>query len=74
MATKLSEQEVGEAGWLWLTRPEGWEERLEELRKKQQKVEHAAHDAKVERESQRRLAGAEDRARRAEVALGAKRP
>jgi predicted RNA-binding protein with PIN domain len=72
VAAKLSEQDVGEAGWLWLTRPDGWQDRLEELRKNQQKVEHAAHDAKVERESQRRLAGAEDRARRAEVALGAR--
>jgi predicted RNA-binding protein with PIN domain len=72
VAEQLSEQEVGEAGWLWLTRPDGWKGRLEELRKKQQEAEHAAHDAKVERESQRRLAGAEDRARRAEVALGAR--
>jgi len=72
VAEKLTEQDVGEAGWLWLTRPDGWEPRLEELRKKQQQAEHAVHDAKVERESQRRLAGAEDRARRAEVALGAR--
>jgi predicted RNA-binding protein with PIN domain len=72
VAEQLSEQEVGEAGWLWLTRPDGWKGRLEELRKKQQEAEHAVHDAKVERESQRRLAGAEDRARRAEVALGAR--
>jgi predicted RNA-binding protein with PIN domain len=72
VAEQLSEEAVGEAGWLWLTRPEGWKPRLEELRKKQQQAEHAAHDAKVERESQRRLAGAEDRARRAEVALGAR--
>jgi predicted RNA-binding protein with PIN domain len=72
VAEQLNEQEVGEAGWLWLTRPDGWKSRLEELRKKQQEAEHAAHDAKVERESQRRLAGAEDRARRAEVALGAR--
>jgi predicted RNA-binding protein with PIN domain len=72
VADQLSEEEVGEAGWLWLTRPDGWKPRLEELRKKQQQAEHAAHDAKVERESQRRLAGAEDRARRAEVALGAR--
>jgi len=72
VAARLTEQEVGEAGWLWLTRPDGWKTRLDELRKKQQQAEHAAHDAKVERESQRRLAGAEDRARRAEVALGAR--
>ena len=60
---------MGEAGWLWLTRPEGWEGRLDELRKLQQEQEHALHEERAERESQRRLAGAEDRARRAEVAL-----
>jgi predicted RNA-binding protein with PIN domain len=72
VAAKLNEQDVGEAGWLWLTRPDGWKERFEELRKQHQQLEHAAHDEKVERDSQRRLAGAEDRARRAEVALNAR--
>jgi predicted RNA-binding protein with PIN domain len=72
VADKVSEQEVGEAGWLWLTRPDGWEDRLDELRKKQQQLEHAAHEEKLERGSQRRLAGAEERARRAEVALTAR--
>ena len=69
VASHLTEDAVGEAGWLWLTRPEGWEARLDELRKGQQEQEHALHEERAERESQRRLAGAEDRARRAEVAL-----
>jgi predicted RNA-binding protein with PIN domain len=69
VASHLTEDAVGEAGWLWLTRPEGWEARLDELRKNQQEQEHALHEERAERESQRRLAGAEDRARRAEVAL-----
>ncbi|MEY2404123.1 MAG: hypothetical protein QOD38_1674 [Acidimicrobiaceae bacterium] len=69
VASHLTEDAVGEAGWLWLTRPEGWEARLDQLRKNQQEQEHAVHEERVERESQRRLAGAEDRARRAEVAL-----
>jgi predicted RNA-binding protein with PIN domain len=69
VASHLTEDAVGEAGWLWLTRPEGWEARLDGLRKQQQEQEHAVHEERVERESQRRLAGAEDRARRAEVAL-----
>jgi predicted RNA-binding protein with PIN domain len=69
VASHLTEDAVGEAGWLWLTRPDGWEARLDELRKQQQVQEHAVHEERVERESQRRLAGAEDRARRAEVAL-----
>src|SRR5580765_7097520 len=59
VAAHLTEDAVGEAGWLWLTRPEGWETRLDELRKQQQEQDHALHEERVERESQRRLAGAE---------------
>lgn len=69
VASQLTEDAVGEAGWLWLTRPEGWETRFDELRKTQQEQDHALHEERAERELQRRLAGAEDRARRAEVAL-----
>lgn len=69
VASRLTQDDVGEAGWLWLTRPEGWEARLDELRKRQQEREHAEHEERAEREAHRRLAGAEDRARRAEVAL-----
>src|SRR3954468_11814038 len=72
IAAHVTEAEVGEAGWLWLTRPDGWEVRLEELRKRQQEQEHAVHEERAEREAHRRLAGAEDRARRAEVALTAR--
>src|SRR5205814_8986518 len=72
VAKQLTEDDVGEAGWLWLTRPDGWEERLEELRKRQQEQEHALHEERAEREAHRRLSGAEDRARRAEVALTAR--
>src|SRR4051812_2070010 len=72
VAAQLTEEAVGEAGWLWLTRPDGWEERLDELRKTQQEHEHALHEERAEREALRRLAGAEDRARRAEVALAAR--
>lgn len=72
VAKQLTEDDVGEAGWLWLTRPDGWEARLEELRKRQQEQEHALHEERAEREAHRRLSGAEDRARRAEVALTAR--
>jgi predicted RNA-binding protein with PIN domain len=72
VAKQLSEEEVGEAGRLWLTRPDGWENRLDELRKQQQQQDHAAHEEKAERGSQRRLAGAEERARRAELSLTVK--
>ena len=43
VANRLTQDDVGEAGWVWLTRPEGWEARLEELRKRQQEQEHARH-------------------------------
>jgi predicted RNA-binding protein with PIN domain len=72
VASHLTEDAVGEAGWLWLTRPDGWEARLDEMRKRLQEQEHAEHEERAERESHRRLAGAEDRARRAEVALAGK--
>jgi predicted RNA-binding protein with PIN domain len=72
VAARLKEEDVGEAGWLWLTRPDGWEARLDELGKHQQEQEHAEHEERAEREAHRRLAGAEDRARRAEVALTAR--
>src|SRR3954465_5880112 len=86
VAASLTEDAVGEAGWLWLTRPAGWEARLDELRKHQQEQDHAEHEERADRGGGRpppgarrpppggrgaaaRLAGAEDRARRAEVAL-----
>ena len=72
VAKQVTEDDVGEAGWLWLTRPDGWEARLEELRKRQQEQEHSLHEQRAEREAHRRLSGAEDRARRAEVALTAR--
>ena len=72
VAEQLTEADVGEAGWLWLSRPDGWEARLEELKKHQQEQEHALHEERAEREAHRRLSGAEDRARRAEVALTAR--
>ena len=72
VASHVTEDAVGEAGWLWLTRPDGWEARLDELRRHQQQEEHSLHEERAEREAHRRLAGAEDRARRAEVALTAR--
>src|SRR4051794_21263092 len=62
VAKQLAEEDVGEAGWVWLTRADGWEERLEELRKRQEEQEHALPEERAEREAHRRLSGAEDRA------------
>ncbi len=69
VASALSEAQVGEAGWLWLTRPEGWEERVEDLRREAQDAEAAEREQRADRDAHRRLAHAEDRARRAEALL-----
>jgi predicted RNA-binding protein with PIN domain len=69
VAAAVGQADVGEAGWLWLTRPEGWEARVDELRKRMQDLEHHEREERTERDAQRRLTFAEDRARRAEATL-----
>src|SRR5436190_19614663 len=68
VASQLSQSQVGEAGWLWLTRPDGWEAKLEEIRKREQEREHSEREERIERDALRRLSAVEDRARRAEAA------
>ncbi len=69
VAERTSAEEVGEAAWVWLSRPDGWEARLEALTRQAQDADRAARDDKAERSAQRRLAGAEAAARRAELVL-----
>lgn len=69
VAAELRENEVGEAGWLWLTRPDGWEARVEQLRQRAAEADHQEREERAERDAQRRLTYAEDRARRAEALL-----
>jgi predicted RNA-binding protein with PIN domain len=62
------EADVGRAGWLWLTRPEGWAEELDAL---VAEADHAEREQSEERDNtrlRRALAGAEDAARRHEAA------
>lgn len=54
-----SEEQLGRAGWLWLTRPTGWEPEFEAIRKKANAAEVASKDDRTERDATRRLAGAE---------------
>jgi hypothetical protein len=54
VAAAVGEKDVGEAGWLWLTRPEGWEVRVDELRKRMQETEHHEREERTERDAQRR--------------------
>ena len=67
VADTVHENEIGEAGWLWLRRPDGWEERLDALRRQRAEAEHHEREERAERDAHRRLGHAEDRARRAEA-------
>jgi predicted RNA-binding protein with PIN domain len=64
-----SEDVVGRAGWLFLDRPPGWEEELAELAAAAAEAAGEAKGARAERETSRRLALAEESARRAEADL-----
>ncbi|MFN0091471.1 MAG: hypothetical protein ACKVWR_14580, partial [Acidimicrobiales bacterium] len=66
VAAEADREALGEAGWLWLTRPKGWEARLDQLRLAAQAEHHAAADERAERRAVRRLAAAEEAAARAE--------
>ena len=68
VAEAVSEEDVGRAGWLWLTRPEGWEQELEAMASGVAEAGEAAADRRAENEARRRLAGAEAATQRAEAA------
>jgi len=63
----------GEAGILFLTRPDGWEETLAALETAAREEQSAGLEEAEERTARRRLRGAEEAARRAESALTAAR-
>jgi predicted RNA-binding protein with PIN domain len=67
----VDEERIGHAGWLFLTRPEGWQAEVEALVQKASAAELAAKEDRAERAAQRRLAGAEAAASRAEAAASA---
>ena len=73
VAEVVSEDDVGLAGWLWLTRPEGWEPDLDVLQQELAEAGDAAADRRAENEARRRLAGAEAATQRAETAAAAAR-
>lgn len=68
VAEDVSEGEVGRAGWLWLTRPEGWQEELDALASGAAEAGQAKAERQAENEARRRLEGAEAATRRAEAA------
>lgn len=71
VAEEVSEDEVGRAGWLWLTRPDGWQEELDALASGAAEAGEAAAERRAENEARRRLAGAEAATQRAEAAAAA---
>jgi predicted RNA-binding protein with PIN domain len=59
--------QIGERGWLWLTRPEGWEARLEELARAAGERHAEAEEERSQRDARRRLKALEAALDRAEV-------
>jgi predicted RNA-binding protein with PIN domain len=71
VAEAVTEDDIGRAGWLWLTRPAGWQDELDALAHGVVEAGEAAADRKAENEARRRLAGAEAATQRAEAAAAA---
>lgn len=67
VAADVDEEQVGRAGWLWLARPEGWEEELAAIEADEQARRQAERAARDERAALRRLAVVEQAVARAEA-------
>jgi predicted RNA-binding protein with PIN domain len=73
VATVANEDLAGRAGWLWLVRPDGWEDELATLLDAGAQESSAAADARTERAAAKRADAAEVTARRATGELAAAR-
>ena len=62
----VSEADVGRPGWIYLSRPPGWEEELAVLAHRQEQAREGVEERKAERGAVKRAARAEEAARRAE--------
>jgi len=67
VADSVSEEGVGRAGWLFLTRPPGWDDEISALARALSEMRGAPGDAKGEHEALKRAARAEATAQRAEA-------
>ncbi|MCU1485706.1 MAG: hypothetical protein JWN67_2452 [Actinomycetia bacterium] len=67
VAAATTEELVGRVSWLWLERPEGWEDELAAAVEAQVVVDAAATEARAGATAQRRLAAVEESLRRAEA-------
>jgi predicted RNA-binding protein with PIN domain len=72
VADVVDEQQVGRAGWLWLTRPEGWRGELERLEAASAARFADEQEARAERTATRKLAAAQAAALRAESEAAAR--
>ena len=73
VAGEVDEAKVGRAGWLWLSRPEGWADELEALESESAARTADEQEARAERAASRRLAVVEAAARRSESEAEAQR-
>jgi predicted RNA-binding protein with PIN domain len=65
VAAAVNEDAVGRAGWLWLTRPEGWQDEFAALEADAEASAATASEEREERDARRRLAAARAAAERA---------
>jgi predicted RNA-binding protein with PIN domain len=68
----VDEETVGRPAWLWLARPDGWEDELALLEKQSVEAAAAAAEERDERDARRRLAAARAAAQRATAAATAR--
>jgi predicted RNA-binding protein with PIN domain len=73
VASEVSEESVGRAGWLFLTRPDGWQADLDALAQQHERKRAGVADHRAEDSARRRLGTAEGIARRAEAAAASAR-
>ena len=71
VAGEVDEADVGRAGWLWLTRPEGYLDDLHKLEEDASAVATAEAEGRQERDARRRLAATQSAADRAVAAARA---
>ena len=72
VADAVDEDQVGRAGWLWLTRPDGWEDELAALESASAARTADEQEARAERSATRRLAASQAAAQRAEAEAAAR--
>lgn len=73
VAEAATKEGVGRAGWLYLTRPDGWEEELATLVASAETSAREQADRRAERDARRRLSAVQEAARKAEEAAAAAR-